>query len=168
VEHSPRGNGREHIAEALEQAGILMVRHIADRAGLTATAHQTLGRLDREGSARLTALAAAESLSQPAMTQLIQRLERQGLVSRVNDPEDGRVALVFVTDAGRALLGRQERDRRQRVAQLLATLSPEDEASLSLATHVALPIIARLIRTAASAASGKTAGSSDAVAGRRL
>ena len=129
-----------------------MVRHIADRAGLTATAHQTLGRLDREGSARLTALAAAESLSQPAMTQLIQRLERQGLVSRVNDPEDGRVALVFVTDAGRALLGRQERDRRQRVAQLLATLSPEDEASLSLATHVALPIIARLIRTAASAA----------------
>ena len=112
MEQSQRGNGREHIAEALEQAGILMVRHIADRAGLTATAYQTLSRLDREGSARLTALAAAESLSQPAMTQLIQRLERQGLVSRVDDPEDGRVALVFVTDAGRALLGRQERDRR--------------------------------------------------------
>jgi DNA-binding MarR family transcriptional regulator len=35
---------------------------------------------------RLTALAAAEDTSQPAMTQLVQRMERQGLLQRLSDP----------------------------------------------------------------------------------
>jgi DNA-binding MarR family transcriptional regulator len=104
-------------------------------------------------------LAAAEGLSQPSMTQLIQRMERQSLVSRVNDPEDGRAALVYVTETGRALLAQQKNDRHDRLAQLLATLPPEDEASLSLAMHVALPIIRRLIQTATNPASSTTTAS---------
>ncbi|MGH3852023.1 MAG: MarR family winged helix-turn-helix transcriptional regulator [Pseudonocardiaceae bacterium] len=156
MEDSQHGYDREHIAEALDQATILTMRHILDRAGLTATAYLALTRLNREGPTRLTALAAAEGLSQPSMTQLIQRLERQGLTTRVNDPEDGRATLVYVTDAGRALLAQQKQDRRDRLAQLLATLPPEDQASLSLATHVALPIIRELIRNATTPAPSTT------------
>ena len=75
------------------------------------------------------------------MTQLIQRLERQGLATRINDPEDGRVALVNITNAGRALMDDRRRDRRDRLAELLKAVSPEDEATLTLAANVALPII---------------------------
>jgi DNA-binding MarR family transcriptional regulator len=157
MDESQRGDGRERISDGLDQAGILVMRHLVDRAGLTATAYQALTTLTREGPTRLTALAAAESISQPSMTQLIQRLERQGLTTRVNDPEDGRAALVDVSNEGRALLARQYRRRRERLNELLATLSPEDEAALTLAMHVALPIIGRLIRSATSAASNKTA-----------
>ena len=37
------------------------------------------------------------------MTQLVGRMEREGLVVRLIDPEDGRATLVAITDAGRAL-----------------------------------------------------------------
>ena len=145
MEESYRGVSREIAVEGLEQAAILMVRHLALRTGLGLTANLTLGTLDREGPARVTVLAAAASIGQPAMTELVQRLERQGLVTRVDDPGDGRVALVTVTNDGRALLDDQKRDRRERMAELLTALPAEDEITLTLAMHVALPIIRRLI-----------------------
>src|SRR6478752_507717 len=120
-----------------------MVRHLAVRTGLGLTANLTLGTLNREGPARVTALAAAASIGQPAMTELVQRLERQGLVTRVDDPGDGRAALVTITDAGRALLDDQRRDRRDRLAELFTALPADEEVTLTL--HVALPIIRRLI-----------------------
>ncbi len=80
------------------------------------------------------------------MTELVHRLERQGLAVRVDDPEDGRAALVGITDSGRALLDDRRRDRRERLADLLTALSPEEEATLTLALHVSLPIIRRLDR----------------------
>ena len=122
-----------------------MVRHVTVRTGLGLTANLTLGTLHREGPARVTVLAAAASIGQPAMTELVQRLHRQNLVTRVDDPGDGRAALVTITDAGRALLDDERRDRRDRLAELLATLPADDETTLTLAMHVALPIIRRLI-----------------------
>jgi DNA-binding MarR family transcriptional regulator len=145
VEQSYRGVTRENAVEGLEQAAILMVRHLPVRAGLGLTANMTLSTLNREGPARVTALAATASIGQPAMTELVQRLERQSLVTRVDDPGDGRAALVTITNAGRALLDDQGRDRRDRMAELLAALPADDEVTLTLAMHVALPIIRRLI-----------------------
>ena len=106
MERSHPGNSREDIAEALEQASILTTRHISDQAPLSLTAALALGRLNEEGPIRLTTLAEAAGISQPSMTQLIDRLERQGLATRINNHEDGRAALVNITNAGRALLGR--------------------------------------------------------------
>ena len=140
----------------LEQASILTTRHITDQAPLSLTAALTLSRLNKEGPIRLTTLAAAEGIAQPSMTQLIQRLERQGLATRINDPEDGRAALVNITKAGRALLDARRRARPDRLAELLKAVSPEDEAALTLAAHVALPIIRRLVHNAANPGHGQT------------
>jgi DNA-binding MarR family transcriptional regulator len=145
VEQSDRNGAGDDSAEGLEQAAILMVRHLSGRAALNLTALLTLSTLEREGPVRVTTLAAAAGIGQPAMTEMIQRLERQGLVIRVDDPEDGRVALVSLSDAGRALRGDQQRERRDRLAVLLSALPTEDEAALNLAMRVALPIIRRLI-----------------------
>jgi len=108
----------------------------------------TLGRLDREGPLRLTALAFREGISQPSMTQLIQRLERQGLVSRLADPGDRRAALVSITDAGRMRIDEGIQTRRERLAALLDTLSMEEQQELELSSRVALPILRRLVDNA--------------------
>src|SRR6201988_3015783 len=92
VKESYRGVSREIAVEGLEQAAILMVRHLAVRTGLGLTANLTLGTLNREGPARVTVLAAAASIGQPAMTELVQRLERQSLGPRVDDPREGGAA----------------------------------------------------------------------------
>jgi DNA-binding MarR family transcriptional regulator len=145
VEQSDRTDSGDDVAEALEEAAILVVRHLSSRAALNMTAALAMGTLDREGPVRVTTLAASAGIGQPSMTELIQRLERQGLVTRVDDPEDGRAALVSLSDAGRALRVDMRRERRGALAQLLTALPAEDEAALKLAMHVALPVIRRLI-----------------------
>lgn len=153
------GTAQDDVTEAFDEVMHLVLRHLTDHGSLTFTAVMCLGRLDREGPARLTALAAAEGVSQPAMSQLVQRLERQGLVARVGDPDDGRASLIAVSDTGRALVADRLRDRHDRLADLLATLSPGDEASLRLAMRVAGPIVRRLIETAAGRPDTQIAGS---------
>jgi predicted nucleic acid-binding Zn ribbon protein len=146
VKQSVRDVSHDDVAEGLEQAAILLVRHIYDRAALSAS--MALGTLHREGPVRVTALAAASGIGQPSMTELVNRLQRVGLVTRVEDPRDGRAALITITNAGRALLDDRRRERRQRLAELLAALTPQDEATLTLAMHVALPVIQELIHNA--------------------
>jgi DNA-binding MarR family transcriptional regulator len=83
------------------------VRHLARGTSLT---HRTvLATLVEDGPTRLTALAAATAVTQPAMTQSVGRMEREGLVVRLVDPEDARATLVDITAAGRALRARRQR-----------------------------------------------------------
>jgi DNA-binding MarR family transcriptional regulator len=149
MEQARRAESRAEVGKTLQQIGLLVVRYLADRQGLAFTSVLALTIVGSEGPTRLTALATAEGISQPSMSQLIQRLERQGLVVRVSDPDDGRAALIDITDAGRALIAERQRDLRDRLAGLLTALPAEDEAALTLAMHVAQPIIGQMIRNAA-------------------
>jgi DNA-binding MarR family transcriptional regulator len=136
------------VGELLDQAMDLTARFLTDRADLSASAGFAINRVCREGPLRLTALAAKEGISQPSMTQLIKRLERQGLVARVADPEDGRATLVEVTDHGQEVIDDRRRVRRQRLDELLETLTPEEANALWLSAHVALPVLCRLVANA--------------------
>src|SRR3954470_22429752 len=60
-----------------------------------------LGRLDREGPASVSDLAAADRMRPQSMAQTVRDLEDAGLVSRRPDPADGRRHLVELTDTGR-------------------------------------------------------------------
>ena len=140
---------REDIATALDLGAALLSRRIAQGRGLSLAARGVLGSLEEAGPTRLTALAAASGVSQPAMTQLVGRLERDGLVVRLIDPDDARATLVDLSDAGHALLAELRRLRRDRLAQQLDTLSPHDEVTLSLAMRVALPLLHQLSSSAA-------------------
>ena len=126
----------------------LTARFLSDRADLSASAAFAMHRVCREGPIRLTALAAKEGVSQPSMTQLIQRLERLGLVARLADPDDGRAALIGITGWGQALLDDRKRVRRERLKALLATLTAEEESALWLSARVALPVLRRLVENA--------------------
>lgn len=148
----------EQIGAVLDQSTDLTVRCLSDRAGLSAAASYLLNRVDREGPARLTVLACAEGISQPSMTQLIQRLERQGLVTRLSDPDDGRAALVAITEAGQAVLEVRRRHRRSRLAEQLEALPDEDRHALWLAATVALPVLRRLVDNAGLPATRTVAG----------
>lgn len=148
METPPDGPAAEAVGALLDQAMDLTARFLSDRAQLSASAAFVLNRVRREGPIRLTSLAAKEGVSQPSMTQLIQRLERQDLVARLADPDDGRATLIGITAEGQALLEERTRIRRERLAALLATLSAEDECSLLLSARVASPILDRLAANA--------------------
>jgi DNA-binding MarR family transcriptional regulator len=117
------------VAAAIERL-IGLFRSLSPPNGLSLTAAATLATLERSGPSRLTSLAVKEGVTQPAMTQLIGRLQESGLVNRDADPTDGRVVQVRLTDEGRALLARRRAVRAERLAEILARLSPDEQAAL--------------------------------------
>jgi DNA-binding MarR family transcriptional regulator len=117
----------------------LVVRGASGNRDLSLTAVSALGSLERIGPRRITALALAEGVSQPSMTQLIQRLAQRGLVARSSDPADGRAALVSLTDEGRAALAERRARGARRIADLLADLPADDVRALGAALTAVLP-----------------------------
>jgi len=122
-----------------------LFRSLTAAGGLSMTAATTLASIERFGPQRLTMLAAREGVTQPAMTQLISRLEDAGLVRREASQEDGRVVLVAVTDEGRATLARRRASRTERLAHILSQFAPEHRAQLASALP-ALDALANLPR----------------------
>jgi DNA-binding MarR family transcriptional regulator len=129
--------------------------------GLSLTAAATLATLERSGPVRLTALAAGEGVTQPAMTQLIARLADAGLVARRADPEDGRVVHVQITAAGRDTVAGRRAVRAERLASLLSSLSQADQRALV----AALPAINALANARIKQAGASPAAASHPTAG---
>jgi DNA-binding MarR family transcriptional regulator len=138
----------DYVGEFLDQALDLTARFLSDRAELSASAAFVLNRVCREGPIRLTALAAKEAVSQPSMTQLVQRLERLGFVTRLPDPDDGRASLIGVTPHGQTMLNERKRVRRARLAALMTTLTPDESCALQVSARVAYPVLCQLAENA--------------------
>ena len=120
------------IAAAIERL-IGLFRSLSPAGGLSLTAAATLATLERSGPSRLTWLAAREGVTQPAMTQLIARLQDAGLVDRAADPADGRVVQIRITADGLAVLAGRRAVRAERLAGLLDRLSPDEREALAAA-----------------------------------
>jgi DNA-binding MarR family transcriptional regulator len=136
--------GAVAVSAMLEMSADMMWRYLADRGELSASATLVINRLNREGPMRLTALADAEGASQSGMTQLVQRMERQGLLERCPDPEDRRASLVMVGAAGRQLWEARADVRRRRITDLLATVSEDDQVALWLAAQVVVRVLGQM------------------------
>ncbi|GIH69832.1 MarR family winged helix-turn-helix transcriptional regulator [Sphaerimonospora thailandensis] len=135
----------DHVAVVLEELATLAVRQVSTPRDISLTAVSTLAHLDRNGPTRLTALAVEQAVSQPSMTQLVQRLEREGLVCRRTDRRDARATRIALTEAGRKLLGDRRSRRRERLAMLLDEMSPEERRALVHAAETFLPLLHRLL-----------------------
>ena len=108
-----------------------------------------LHTLDRKGPLRLTDLTATEHLKQPALTSLVARLERDGLVSRRRDPRDGRAVLISLTRAGREIAASRHAERSAQLARLAEQLDDREREALADCAAV----LARLTEIAAGRAS---------------
>jgi DNA-binding MarR family transcriptional regulator len=137
----------ERIAAGLQSAAVLVVRHLTCGQGLTSVV--VLAQLDDCGPARISGLAVACGVSQPSMTELVGRLQRERLVARFHDPHDGRARLVDITAVGRAQLLQLRRSVHDRAVELLEALPTDDQATLSLTMRVAAPLIDQLTQVAA-------------------
>ncbi|MDT5303559.1 MAG: hypothetical protein QOG79_6881 [Mycobacterium sp.] len=139
----------EQIAAVLNAAAVLVVRHLSYGQGQSLTSSTVLALLADEGPARISVLAAASGVTQPSMTELVGRLQREGLVTRFTDPQDARATVVDITASGRARRNKLQKSIHDRVVELLDILPAEDQATLSLAMRVASPLIDQLSKLAA-------------------
>jgi DNA-binding MarR family transcriptional regulator len=96
-----------------------VVRRMRAEPGPPAPQLTVLGRLEREGPASVSDLAAAERMRPQSMAQTVRDLEAAGLVSRTPDPDDRRRAYVALTPAGTDLLHATRVQREGKLAEVL-------------------------------------------------
>lgn len=124
-------------------AGLFTLLHTADAAsshvegklaaaGLSLAKLAALYELQKAGEALpLSQLAERLSCVKSNITQLVDRLEADGLVSRAADPNDRRARLAVMTPAGREACASGLRIQHEAEQVLLGGLSPAEHQQLA-------------------------------------
>jgi DNA-binding MarR family transcriptional regulator len=139
---APPDSGDLAVAEltaVIEEFNTLFIR-LPSTGRLSFTTLSVLHTLSRRSPLRLSELTATEQVTQPAITQLVTRLEQDGLVERRPDPGDRRAVLVLITPAGTQLVAARRAERVARLAALLGQISPADRQAIA----AALPALRRV------------------------
>jgi DNA-binding MarR family transcriptional regulator len=90
----------------------------------------------KEGPQTLGSLSEYERVTPPSMNRTVNALADAGLVTRSSAPDDGRKVLIDVTPAGTELARETKRRRVAWFAQQVATLTPEERATLEAAAPI--------------------------------
>lgn len=125
----------DRLTTAIEDFNTIFIR-LASVQRLNFSTLSVLHSLSRRGPMRLTDLLATEQIKQPALTNLVSKLETAGLVSRRPDPSDGRAALLSLTSEGEAVVRSRHADRVAKLARLIDRLDDHDRAVLADAEEV--------------------------------
>ncbi|MCO6414713.1 MarR family transcriptional regulator [Siccirubricoccus sp. KC 17139] len=97
------------------------------RKGVSVPVWRVLAGLVGSSGETVTGLAEICLLQQPTMTKLLDRMVRDGLVRRAQDPRDRRVVRIGLTPRGEAIVAELVVAARQHEAEVLARY-PEAEA----------------------------------------
>ena len=109
-----------------------LIRQLRRDADVPAS-YRVLATLDDVGPLGISQLAAADGISQPAMSAQVAALVDDGYVARTPHPTDARAQLISLTDAGREHL----RTHRARLADVLrGRLDAHSEAEVATAVAV--------------------------------
>ncbi|HET9015124.1 MAG TPA: MarR family transcriptional regulator [Thermomicrobiaceae bacterium] len=84
-----------------------------------------------EGPTRVSMLARQLAVSTPTVTGILDRLVRQGLTFRADDPRDRRVVLNDLTDDGRAVIEQLHPVNPERTSQAIARLDASTREALA-------------------------------------
>ena len=100
--------------------------------GLSLAKLAALHRLTEAGdSLPLGQLAERLSCVKSNVTQLVDRLEADGLVNRTGDPNDRRSRLAVLTDAGRAAYAKGSEIQKQAERELFGVLTQDESDKLN-------------------------------------
>ncbi|MFL2000323.1 MULTISPECIES: MarR family winged helix-turn-helix transcriptional regulator [unclassified Microbacterium] len=99
--------------------------------GMTVTHYSCLEVLAQRPGASNSDLARATFVTRQSMNVLLQTLQRDGLVTRADQPEAGRVLPTRLTDAGRAQLAQASAAVKQVEDRMLGGLPAADAAALT-------------------------------------
>lgn len=132
------------VAGALQVSVGLLVRRLRQvkaQGEVTLPESSALARLARGGPTTSGALARLEQISPQSMGATLATLEARGLVERQPDPQDGRRAVISVTDAGRQVMRDRRTESTERLAAALSATFTRAELRQLMA---AAPLLERL------------------------
>lgn len=118
-------NAADASVETIQREMTAFARRARASAGrmhpeLSLVSYTLLGHLEESGGCRATDLAAHYALDKSTVSRQVSALERAGLIERRVDPEDHRVQVLQLTDAGTRILAQVTESRRIAFRERLA------------------------------------------------
>src|SRR5262249_40220678 len=137
VSSARRSRQLDELAAALPQRSSALTRIFFARTatGLSRAEVGVLAALSSRPH-RVTELAAREGISQPGVTQLVNRLQHRGWVDRQTDPQDGRAVVVAITDPGGQALERVRAEYRALLHEEITALEDDEVETLAAAVGI--------------------------------
>jgi DNA-binding MarR family transcriptional regulator len=128
-------------AAQLRMAVVRMARRLRQEAasevgGLTPTSTAALATIERHGPLTPSELAKLERVKRPTVTRTLGCLDREGLIERMPDPDDGRSSLVSVNGKGRERLRRLRGRKNAYLARRMRDLPADDLETLEHAAEI--------------------------------
>jgi DNA-binding MarR family transcriptional regulator len=103
------------------------LKELADTDDLTPSQSSVLSRIDKDGPASASELAAAERIRPQSIAAILAALREADLIERHPDPQDGRRQVVSLTTAGRHRLQGDRKVRQEWLARTLQDRCTEAE-----------------------------------------
>jgi len=129
----------DELAARVHSAALHLLRRLAqdDRAtGVSSPRLSALSVLVFGGPRSIGELAGLEGVTPPTMTRLVAAMVADGLLERLDDPEDRRVVRVQASATGRTLLMAGQDRRVATLAAMIKPLTPKERRRLDAAASV--------------------------------
>jgi len=96
----------------------------------TVSQYNVLAALDTEDFTRMHQVARALHISKPAITHLVDRLEKEELISRNVDPQDRRAYVITLTKKGKQVVRNVQKQFISFVTEVLDSTSAQDRETM--------------------------------------
>lgn len=139
----PAASEIESLADDLREVIGRFVRAVRSQAHTPSDAHaETLSFLERSGPVSIAALADGRGVKHQSMRLVIARLESEGLIELIADPQDRRGYRVHLTKKGFAENATARKARAEWIADALAaTMDTSEIATLK----AAVPLLQKMV-----------------------
>jgi DNA-binding MarR family transcriptional regulator len=135
------------VAEQLHSAAIHLLRILRKEdvtGGLNSPRLSALSVIVFGGPITLSNLAAAEQVRPPTMTRIVSALEKQRLVTRTKNEQDGRSVYISATTAGKRLLLEGRNRRIHSLVRQIDALTSAEKSALRNAIRVLRKVLAAM------------------------
>ena len=133
------GDAAREFAELFPAVYLRFHRRDGKKRELPTASRSVLHHLTLTGPLTVGEMAKHLSRAQSVVSEIVDHLERDGLLERMPDPKDKRKKLVWLSDRGLALLD-HEREvlSRELLARAMARMAPSDRRALLRGMHALL------------------------------
>ncbi len=113
------------LADLISRYSFIERFHFIQETGLSHSQMMSLFYLNRNQDVAINSLATYLDISNPAVSQMVEKLVRSGLVRRISNPHDRRGKLLELTEDGKNLVSQAKIAHHRWIQALAETIEPE-------------------------------------------
>ena len=113
------------LADLISRYSFIERFHFIQETGLSQSQMMSLFYLNRNQDVSINSLATYLDISNPAVSQLVEKLVRSGLVKRISNPHDRRGKLLELTEDGKNVVAKAKIAHHHWIQALAETIEPE-------------------------------------------